>query len=66
MVYSETLGELGPGDSTAVPLSLPLGEVELWAKIDPDNAIAEGDESNNLAVRRRTVQAHIYLPLVLR
>ncbi|MBN1484357.1 MAG: hypothetical protein JXA37_06505, partial [Chloroflexia bacterium] len=64
LLYSGSLGALGPGQSAAVRICPPLGELELWAQADPNNLLAEGDEGNNLAVRARTVRAHLYLPLV--
>jgi len=51
LVYSGTLGVLGPGGSQTVAIATPLDGVELWAYVDPDQAIAEGNEGNNLAVR---------------
>ncbi|MCP4538602.1 MAG: DUF11 domain-containing protein [Chloroflexi bacterium] len=68
LVYSGTLGDLGPGASSATTLTLESGEMELWAQADPTNSIVESDESNNLAVRTVVVESvnWIYLPLVLR
>jgi subtilase family serine protease len=69
LVYSDTLGTLGPGVSSAITLTVPSLPAELWAQADPANAVVESDESNNLAVR--TVEAveglnWVYLPVVLR
>ncbi|MEA3396778.1 MAG: CARDB domain-containing protein, partial [Chloroflexota bacterium] len=66
VVYSGTLSTLGPGDSDTVTLTSMTGTVKLWAYADPDHLIAEGDESNNLAVRKIATAYRLYLPLVLR
>jgi hypothetical protein len=67
LVYSGTLSDLGPGASSAITLTLPSEEMELWAQADPTNRIVESDESNNLAVRMVVVESlnWIYLPVVL-
>jgi subtilase family serine protease len=66
LVYSGTLGDLGPGASNAITLTLSE-EMALWAQADPTNRIVESDESNNLAVRAVEVESlsWIYLPVVL-
>jgi hypothetical protein len=51
LVYSDTLGLLQPGESQVATLDLSMSQVELWAKVDPDNIVAESNEGNNLAVR---------------
>jgi hypothetical protein len=66
VVYHGVLGTIGPGASAHAVLDLPPGQVELWAKVDPDNEVAESDESNNLAACRRVVLARVYLPLIMR
>lgn len=66
LVLSTTLGDLGPGAQATVRLSLPAGAVELWAKADPDDAIRELDEGNNLAIGSYPIQHRVYLPLVQR
>ena len=66
LVYSGTLGDIGPGASQAVTLTMGGGQVELWAQADPDNLIAESSEGNNLAVRAVEIPHRVYLPLVTR
>ncbi len=66
LVYSGTLGDIGPGASRAVTLTMGGGQVELWAQADPDNLIAESSEGNNLAVRAVEIPHRVYLPLVTR
>ncbi len=51
LVYSGSLDILEPGGERAVTLDLSTDRAELWAKVDPDDNIAESDEGNNLAVR---------------
>jgi len=68
LVYSDTLGDVGPGSSLSLATALvaPSEEMELWAQVDPDDLVAESSESNNLAVRKVTILHYVYLPLVLR
>ena len=66
LVYSGALCDLGPGATQTLTLTLSSGPVDLWAKADPENVLAECDESNNLAVRKVAVAFRVYLPLVLR
>ena len=66
LLYSSTLGALGPGAVQTVTLSPSAGQFELWVKADPDNAIVESNEGNNLAMREVEIPNHIYLPLILR
>ena len=51
LVYSDALDSLAAGGSQVITLDLSIGRAELWAKVDPNNDIAESDEGNNLAVR---------------
>ena len=66
LVYSGTLNTLAAGASETLTLPSVVGEVELWASIDPNQHIAESDESNNLAIHAMTVAYRIYLPLVMK
>jgi CARDB len=66
VLYHGLLGAVGPGGSAYAVLDLPAGLVEVWAKVDPDDGVAESDESNNLAVRWRGAYNRVYLPLVVR
>jgi subtilase family serine protease len=67
LVYSSTRGTLAVGDAWAVPFMPPTGQIELWAQVDPDHAVAELDEGNNLAVRSVGKTTYrIYLPVVLK
>jgi len=64
-VYSGSLGSLAPGACIAYTLTQPVGQAELWVKVDPANTLAESDEGNNLAVRPG-IRMRIYLPLIVR
>ncbi|MBU1878029.1 MAG: hypothetical protein KJ734_03675, partial [Chloroflexi bacterium] len=64
LVYSSTVSNLAVGDVWAVEFMPPTGLLELWAQVDPDHAIAELDESNNLAVGSVKVSYRLYLPVV--
>ncbi len=75
LVYSGTIGAIGPHSRGTLllpyaggilTLTLPAGEYDLFVEADPDNAIPEMDESNNLAVRAVVISHHVYLPLVLK
>ncbi len=66
LVYSGIVGDLAAGDSRTVQFMPPVGEIELWAQVDPDNLIAEGNEGNNLAARALHIAYWVYLPLVAR
>jgi len=66
LVYSGVLGDIGPGASRTVTLTMEAGQVELWAQADPEDRIAESSEGNNLAVRVMEIPHRVYLPLVLR
>ncbi|MBN1485657.1 MAG: hypothetical protein JXA37_13165, partial [Chloroflexia bacterium] len=66
LLYSGTLGALGPGASAAITLTTVPGPAELWAWADPGHKVAEIDESNNLAVRELPAAFRLYLPMVVR
>lgn len=66
LLYSDTLGDLGPGAVQTTTLSPAAGQLELWVKVDPNNLVAESDEGNNLAVREVEIPNRVYLPLVMR
>ncbi len=68
LVYSDTLGALGPGAVGRITVSVEAGAVKVWGHVDPHQHIAESDESNNLAVRTVVVKSlkWIYLPITLR
>ncbi len=65
IIFSDTLGDLAPGQTIAVQLNLPSGEMpELWAQVDPQHAIQEGNEANNLKIRGITAidpAPHLYV-----
>jgi hypothetical protein len=64
-VYSGTVGSVEPGGSASAGFALN-GSANLRAKVDPDNAIAESNEGNNMATRQMNIKRYIYLPLVLK
>ena len=68
LVYKSTVGDIGPGEvkTATFNFAYPEGSWELWLKADPDDLIAESDETNNLAVWEHTRFSRIYLPVVLK
>jgi len=71
LLYSTTLPTIGPGDMGILTPTLASGSYTLFVQADSVDAIAELDESNNLAVREVTAvgaktEQEIYLPLVFR
>ncbi len=67
LLYSHTIESIAPGGSQVLTFTPTAGSYA-FVKADPDNLIAEMDESNNVGVSVViTVAPHrIYLPLVLR
>ncbi|HEY89671.1 MAG TPA: hypothetical protein G4N98_08075, partial [Thermoflexia bacterium] len=59
LVYSGALGDLGPGISKTVDFNYAGDCNTFWVKADPDDTVAESDESNNLAVRVNCPQSLI-------
>lgn len=63
---TETVATIGPGQSAEVRVAVSLGTATFFVKADPDSALAEIDEGNNLARREVAVMGRLYLPSVLR
>jgi hypothetical protein len=69
LVHSETLALIGPGQPVTTTFTHTQNEdtTALWFRLDPEDAIAEGDETNNLAIWVGGPRPHVvYLPLVMR
>ncbi len=66
LVASGTAALIAPGDSVSLTIALAPGSYTLFVKADPNGAIAETDESNNLAVRQAVIWQRVFLPVVLR
>jgi parallel beta-helix repeat protein len=66
LLYGGSLAYLPASSSGTLTVPLPADSYRLYVRVDPANAIAEMDESNNLAVRDLDLAWHIYLPLVMR
>jgi len=66
LLDSYRLPSLAAGSAATFTPTLAPGMHTLYVQLDPEAAIAELDESNNLAVREVTLRWHNYLPLVLR
>ncbi|MDQ1300539.1 MAG: hypothetical protein QG637_457, partial [Chloroflexota bacterium] len=69
LLYSGTVGAIAPGGAQTFTPTIPPGSYDLFVEIDPADAIAELDESNNLAAHRVDVAVGIkrlYLPLIMR
>ncbi len=66
LLYSDTVGSIAVGGTGVVTITLAPDDYALYVCLDPDDLIAENDESNNLAVQEIIVPFRIYLPLVLR
>ncbi len=66
LLDSHRLPNLAGGSATTFTPTLAPGTHTLYVQLDPEDTIAELDESNNLAVREVTVRWRSYLPLVLR
>ena len=65
LLYTATLPFIGPGSTGIIMTTVDTGNYTFFVKADPSNAIAELDESNNLAVRQVTISNKIYLPVTL-
>jgi CSLREA domain-containing protein len=71
LLYSATLPVIGSGGMEVLTPTLDPGDYTLFVRADAVDAIAELDESNNLAVRAVTVSAatteqRLYLPLTMK
>jgi hypothetical protein len=66
LLYQGSLAYLPAGGSGTLTVPLPADSYRLYVRVDPARAIAELDESNNLAVREVEISWHIYLPVVMR
>ena len=68
LIYSDALNNLAAGASAMITVTLSPTHTELWVKADPDNLIAESDESNNLATVERALKItfNVYLPLIMK
>jgi len=66
LIQSQTITIVPPGEQVTFAVMAPLGHNTLFVHADPAGAIAELDESDNLAVREVEVFLCLYLPLVLR
>ena len=64
LLYSATLPALSSGAARVVTATLDPGDYTLFVQADPENAIPELDESNNLAVGIVAWPYRCYLPLV--
>lgn len=65
VALNATVSELRAGESRDVLMYGVPGHTLLAVRLDPDNAIFEGDESNN-ALEQVSLWPRIYLPLILR
>ncbi|MCP4538198.1 MAG: hypothetical protein GY832_13750 [Chloroflexi bacterium] len=71
LLYGQTIPVIPPNES-AVVRTAQIVSGTLFVKADPNNVIAELNESNNLAVRvlasspQQVPKQHIYLPLILK
>lgn len=66
LVASGTAALIAPGAGVSLTVALAPGSYKLFVKADPNGAIPETDESNNLAVNTVAVHSQVYLPVVLR
>ncbi|MBU0511966.1 MAG: trypsin-like peptidase domain-containing protein [Chloroflexi bacterium] len=66
VVFSGTLPLVPPGGSTTRVFSPGLGAYHLFVKVDPDNALTETNEGNNLAIREVVLTSKVFLPIVMR
>ncbi len=64
--YTKTLVSLGPRASGTITFDVARSVWKLWVRVDPNDAIPESNETNNLSARRLPGDFRVYLPLVLR
>jgi hypothetical protein len=67
LLASQTIPSISADGTASFNVSLAAGDYTLFVRVDPANAIAELDESNNLAMPTTIPPSrHLYLPLVMR
>jgi subtilase family serine protease len=63
-LFEANIAQLASGGTAQIPLTGPAGMVPLIVRVDPDNLVVEGDESNNLVSGTVTLWPRWFLPFI--
>jgi subtilase family serine protease len=66
LLFDASVASLSPGSQVEIPIWGPPGELQLTVRVDPNNQVIEGDESNNVHARAITVWPRVFLPVTFK